>query len=102
MGGSEGLESLGTLDAGILDFIVVQQGINHVVSSGLIALGRSSDIQRGIRRIFHRTATPKEFIAVMQAILLAGKQLQQLKVDEDVCPKEASSGRWPLESSAVR
>ncbi|GAB2265214.1 Mismatch repair protein msh3 [Dionaea muscipula] len=91
MGGSEGLESLGTLDAGILDFIVVQQGINHVVSSVLIALGRSSDIQRGITRIFHRTATPKEFIAVMQAILLAGKQLQQLKVDEDVCPKEA---RW--------
>ncbi|GAB2283573.1 hypothetical protein Dimus_018079 [Dionaea muscipula] len=64
MGGSEGLESLGTLDAGILDFIVFQQGINHVVSSVLIALGISSDIQRGITRIFHRTATPKEVCKV--------------------------------------
>ncbi|KAM6555900.1 hypothetical protein CsatB_002919 [Cannabis sativa] len=57
----------------------------HVLSLVLTNLGRAPDIQRGITRIFHRTATPTEFIAVIQATLHAGKQLQQLysEVDEE-------------------
>ncbi|XP_062120439.1 DNA mismatch repair protein MSH3 isoform X2 [Humulus lupulus] len=57
----------------------------HVLSSVLTNLGRAPDIQRGITRIFHRTATPTEFISVIQAILHAGKQLQQLynEVEEE-------------------
>ncbi|KAF6159581.1 hypothetical protein GIB67_008010 [Kingdonia uniflora] len=54
--------------------------VNYLLSSVLISLGRSPDIQRGITRIFHRTATPTEFITVIHAILYAGKQLEQLEV----------------------
>ncbi|XP_009137534.1 DNA mismatch repair protein MSH3 isoform X2 [Brassica rapa] len=55
----------------------------HVLSSVLTALSRSPDIQRGITRIFHRTAKATEFIAVIEAILLAGKQLQRLGIKQD-------------------
>lgn len=34
--------------------------IHRVLSSVLAALGRAPDIQRGITRIFHRTASPSE------------------------------------------
>lgn len=34
--------------------------LTYVLSSVLTTLGRSPDIQRGITRIFHRTATPPE------------------------------------------
>ncbi|PIA31437.1 hypothetical protein AQUCO_04900023v1 [Aquilegia coerulea] len=54
--------------------------ISDVLSSALTTLGRSPDIQRGITRIFHRTATASEFIAVIHAMLHAGKQLQQLQI----------------------
>ncbi|CAD5329035.1 unnamed protein product [Arabidopsis thaliana] len=54
-----------------------------VLSSVLTAMSRSSDIQRGITRIFHRTAKATEFIAVMEAILLAGKQIQRLGIKQD-------------------
>ncbi|XP_022736084.1 DNA mismatch repair protein MSH3 isoform X4 [Durio zibethinus] len=57
--------------------------LSCVLSSVLTYLGRSPDIQRGITRIFHRTATPAEFIAVIQTILSAGKQLQRLCIDEE-------------------
>lgn len=56
---------------------------NYLISSVLTNLGRSPDIQRGITRIFHRTATPSEFIAVIQAILCAGKYLQQLHIEAE-------------------
>lgn len=57
--------------------------LHQLLSSVLTNLGKLPDIQRGITRIFHRTATASEFIAVIQAILLAGKQLQKLQVEED-------------------
>lgn len=57
--------------------------LNHLLSSVLTYLGRSPDLQRGITRIFYRTATASEFIAVMQAILHSGKQLQRLHVEEE-------------------
>ncbi|KAL3524262.1 hypothetical protein ACH5RR_017096 [Cinchona calisaya] len=65
------------------EIVIMQPELHHVLSVVLTSLGRSPDIQRGITRIFHRTAAASEFIAVIQAILLAGKQLQQLNVHEE-------------------
>ncbi|CAI9767658.1 unnamed protein product [Fraxinus pennsylvanica] len=65
------------------DIIFVQPDIHHILSSVLITLGRSPDIQRGIARIFHQTATASEFIAIIQAILAAGKRLQRLQIEEE-------------------
>ncbi|GMJ06531.1 homolog of DNA mismatch repair protein MSH3 [Hibiscus trionum] len=64
------------------DVATMQPELSCLISSVLTFLGRSLDIQRGITRIFHRTATPTEFIAVIQAILSAGKQLKQFHIDE--------------------
>ncbi|XP_068645425.1 DNA mismatch repair protein MSH3 isoform X2 [Aristolochia californica] len=57
--------------------------IDSILSSVLTTLGRSPDVQRGITRTFHRTASPAEFISVIHAILSAGKQLQRLPLDKD-------------------
>ncbi|OMO97864.1 hypothetical protein COLO4_14300 [Corchorus olitorius] len=89
------------------DATIIKTEFYSVLSSVLTFLGRSPDIQRGITRIFHRTATPAEchmvfgflhlligmslriclnagmFIAVIQAILSAGKQLQRLHIVEE-------------------
>lgn len=40
----------------------VQLEIDHVLSSVLKTLGRMPDVQRGITRIFHQTATPAEVV----------------------------------------
>ncbi|XP_019227188.1 PREDICTED: DNA mismatch repair protein MSH3 isoform X3 [Nicotiana attenuata] len=64
------------------DVTILQPEIHHIISSVLSTLGRSPDIQRGITRIFHKKATASEFIAVIQAILTAAKQLQQLWIEE--------------------
>ncbi|KAF5191448.1 Dna mismatch repair protein msh3 [Thalictrum thalictroides] len=70
---------------------VLKPVVSDVLSSALTTLGRSPDIQRGITRIFHRTATASEFIAVIHAMLHAGKQLQQLLLrgeDDNGDPQE--------------
>lgn len=72
------------------DITIVEPQFYYILSSVLTSLGRSPDIQRGIMRIFHHTATPSEFIAVIQAILYAGKQLQQLHIDEEYKEKVTS------------
>lgn len=41
---------------------LTQTEISNVLSSVLTTLGKSSDIQRGITRIFHRTATASEVV----------------------------------------
>ncbi|KAH1036321.1 hypothetical protein GLYMA_20G157600v4 [Glycine max] len=64
------------------DVAIVQPELAYTLSLVLTTLGRAPDIQRGITRIFHCTATPSEFVAVIQAILSAGKQLQQLNIGE--------------------
>ncbi|KAK9143420.1 hypothetical protein Syun_012820 [Stephania yunnanensis] len=61
---------------------IINPELHHVLSSVFTTLGRSPDIQRGITRIFHKTATAAEFIQIMQAILFAAKQLQQLQVED--------------------
>ncbi|KAK8951905.1 DNA mismatch repair protein MSH3 [Platanthera zijinensis] len=55
---------------------------SSILSQVLNLLAKSPDVQRGITRIFHRTATPAEFIGAFQAILLAGKQLHKLYAED--------------------
>ncbi|CAI9092199.1 OLC1v1027385C1 [Oldenlandia corymbosa var. corymbosa] len=76
---SSNLES----DGGSSGILVIKPEIHQILSSVLTFLSRSPDIQRGITRVFHRTATASEFIAVIRAILLAGKQLEKLHVQEE-------------------
>ncbi|KAK6250568.1 DNA mismatch repair protein MutS [Theobroma cacao] len=88
-------QSIIEIDGEDSDVTIAQPEFYSVLSSVLTFLGRSPDIQRGITRIFHRTATPAEFIAVIQAILSAGKQLQRLHIDEeheDNCSKKVRVG----------
>ncbi|PHU22980.1 DNA mismatch repair protein MSH3 [Capsicum chinense] len=76
-----------------------QPEIHHIIVSVLSTIGRSPDIQRGLTRIFHRKATAAEFIAVIQAILIAAKQLQQLCIEED---KSTNPQRETLRSVLLR
>ncbi|XP_073012636.1 DNA mismatch repair protein MSH3 isoform X2 [Typha latifolia] len=62
---------------------VMQPELNFVLSSVLMMLGKVPDVQRGITRIFHCTATATEFIGVIQGMLASGKQLQKLHVEDD-------------------
>ncbi|XP_058205866.1 DNA mismatch repair protein MSH3 isoform X2 [Rhododendron vialii] len=82
--------SLSNIDEGGHDVTFVQPDFSYLLSSVLTALGRSPDIQRGITRIFHRTATASEFVAVIQALLVTGKQLQQLHIEEEGKSKSVS------------
>ncbi|KAK7343678.1 hypothetical protein VNO77_12606 [Canavalia gladiata] len=81
MGSYNGMKNLGCVEEDA-DVSIVQPELAHILSMVLTTLGRAPDIQRGITRIFHCTATPSEFVAVIQAILSAGKQLQQLNIGE--------------------
>ncbi|KEH43722.1 DNA mismatch repair protein MSH3 isoform X3 [Medicago truncatula] len=81
MGTCNGMKNLGRFEEDS-DVAIVQPELAHILSLVLTSLGRAPDIQRGITRIFHRTATPSEFIAIIQAILSAGKRLQQLNIGE--------------------
>lgn len=49
----------------------------------LMALKKIPDVERGITRIFHGTATASEFVAVIQALLTAVKQLQQIHLEDE-------------------
>ncbi|KAH7848195.1 hypothetical protein Vadar_011039 [Vaccinium darrowii] len=100
MGSSKASRSLSNIDEEGFDFTIVQPDFSYVLSSTLTTLGRSPDIQRGITRIFHRTATASEFVAVIQALLVAGKQLQQLHVEEE--DKSESVSRKTVHSVLLR
>ncbi|KAL4357775.1 hypothetical protein AHAS_Ahas09G0220400 [Arachis hypogaea] len=65
------------------DVTIVHPELAYIVSLVLTNLSRAPDLQRGVTRIFHCTAKPVEFVAVIQAILSAGKQLQQLNICEE-------------------
>ncbi|CAN1264854.1 DNA mismatch repair protein MSH3 [Linum perenne] len=56
----------------------VQNDLYYLLSSVLTTLGRLPDIQRGITRIFHRTATPKEVAKARKAVQLAEEKLDSL------------------------
>ncbi|KAG8638414.1 hypothetical protein MANES_14G026600v8 [Manihot esculenta] len=76
-------QNVGSIDEENSDVAIVQPDFYSLLSTVLTNLGRSPDIQRGITRIFHRTATASEFISVIQAILHAGKQFQQLHAEDE-------------------
>ncbi|TXG70881.1 hypothetical protein EZV62_005816 [Acer yangbiense] len=90
MGSHKTSGNVGGVDEENSDVTIVEPEFCHIISSVLTSLGRLPDIQRGITRIFHRTATPSEFIAVIQAILYAGKQLQRLCIEEEYNEKVPS------------
>ncbi|KAG8066765.1 hypothetical protein GUJ93_ZPchr0004g38208 [Zizania palustris] len=77
----------------------VRSDLSTILSSVLTMLGGTLDIQRGITRIFHCKATAREFVGVIQAILVAGRQLQKLVLeDTDI----ASSQHKTVHSSLLR
>lgn len=61
MGTCNGMKNLGCFEEDS-DVAIVQPQLAHILSLVLKALGRAPDIQRGITRIFHCTATPSEVI----------------------------------------
>ncbi|CAL5323166.1 hypothetical protein CsSME_00001693 [Camellia sinensis var. sinensis] len=84
MGSCKASQNLSSIDVGGYNVAFAQPDFSYLLSSVLITLGRSPDIQRGITRIFHQTTTASEFVAIIQALLVAGKQLQQLQIEEEV------------------
>ncbi|XP_052203955.1 DNA mismatch repair protein MSH3 isoform X2 [Diospyros lotus] len=82
MGSSKAPYYSNSIDVDGANVTFVQPDLGHVLSSVLITLGRAPDIQRGITRIFHKTATTSEFVAVIDALLIAGKHLKQLHIEE--------------------
>ncbi|KAJ6833348.1 DNA mismatch repair protein MSH3 [Iris pallida] len=74
--------------------------ISNILSQVLTTLGKSPDIQRGITRIFHQTATATEFIGVIHAILICGKQLGKLHVEDD--SKNGASEGYAVKSALLR
>lgn len=63
LGSCNSMKNLGCFEEDS-DVAIVQPGLAYILSSVLTALGRASDIQRGITRIFHCTATPSEVINI--------------------------------------
>lgn len=62
----------GVLDEEDSDVIVIEPELNYILSSVLTTLGRAPDIQRGITRIFHRTAAPSEVLKVTFIFVATG------------------------------
>lgn len=58
------------LDEEDSDVMVIEPELNYILSSVLTCLGRAPDIQRGITRIFHRTAAPSEVLRVIIFVVL--------------------------------
>ncbi|ONK79683.1 uncharacterized protein A4U43_C01F8980 [Asparagus officinalis] len=83
MGSCSSSQNLVVLEENSLCNTFGQIEISNVLSSVFTALGKSPDVQRGITRIFHQTATAAEFTRVIHAILLCGKLLQKLHVEDD-------------------
>lgn len=60
MGSYKDSQRVSELDEDDSEVAIVQPDLYHLLSAVLTALGRSPDIERGITRIFHRTATASE------------------------------------------
>ncbi|KAI5056606.1 hypothetical protein GOP47_0028424 [Adiantum capillus-veneris] len=71
---------VGALSRGRVEGIT--RGSHGLLGAVLMALKKIPDVERGITRIFHGTATASEFVAVIQALLTTVRQLQQ------ICPAE--------------
>ena len=71
MGSYKGSQSIIEIDVEDSDVTIMQPEFSCMLSSVLTYLGRSPDIQRGITRIFHRTATPAEVSSPSLSLLLS-------------------------------
>uniref|UniRef100_A0A2N9HGD3 DNA mismatch repair proteins mutS family domain-containing protein n=1 Tax=Fagus sylvatica TaxID=28930 RepID=A0A2N9HGD3_FAGSY len=78
MGSSRALQNIGGLDGEDSDITIVQPEFSYLLSSVLTNLGRSPDIQRGITRIFHQTATPSEVARARKEVQLSKEKLDCL------------------------
>ncbi|CAI5989423.1 unnamed protein product [Closterium sp. NIES-65] len=56
-------------------------GVGEVVRGVLGSLARVGDVERGVTRILHKTATPNEFVRVLSALASAAQQLRSLLPD---------------------
>ncbi|KAL5099667.1 hypothetical protein RYX36_003994 [Vicia faba] len=63
IGTCNGMKNLGCLEEDP-DVTIVKPELAYILSLVLKDLGRAPDIQRGITRIFHCTATPSEVINI--------------------------------------
>lgn len=62
MGSYKASQNVDELEQEDSDVAIIQPDFYYLLSVVLTALGRSPDIQRGITRIFHRTATASEVV----------------------------------------
>lgn len=60
MASSKLSQNIRELDEEDSNVMIIEPELNYILSSVLTTLGRAPDIQRGITRIFHRTAAPSE------------------------------------------
>ncbi len=72
-----------------------------VAAGGLEALpgllSRLPDVERGITRILHRTASPAEFVTTLRALAGVGAALRLARIDDDGrVVVDASVARSPL------
>ncbi|KAE8733932.1 DNA mismatch repair protein MSH3 [Hibiscus syriacus] len=70
MGSYKDFQSIVEIAGEDSDVTTMQTEFSCLLSSVLTFLGRSPDIQRGITRIFHRTATPTEVLSSSLSLLL--------------------------------
>ncbi|BBM97575.1 DNA mismatch repair protein MSH3 [Marchantia polymorpha subsp. ruderalis] len=55
----------------------LSHGVQGLIGAALNIVGRMPDLERGITRIFHRTATAAEFVSVMQALVTCSKHFER-------------------------
>ncbi|KAG6543098.1 hypothetical protein Mapa_015347 [Marchantia paleacea] len=55
----------------------LSHGVQGLIGAVLNVVGRMPDLERGITRIYHRTATAAEFVSVMQALVTCSKHFER-------------------------
>ncbi|KAH7281361.1 hypothetical protein KP509_36G043400 [Ceratopteris richardii] len=80
-GSGRGGGVVGALSRGHVEVV---SGGSHALGDILVALKKIPDVERGITRIFHKTATASEFVAVVQALFTTIRQFQRIcSIDEE-------------------
>ncbi|MQM14848.1 hypothetical protein Taro_047786 [Colocasia esculenta] len=83
MGSYMGSDNLFEQDEESPSCSIAKPNVSHLLSSVLTTVGKLPDLQRGVARIFYRTATTAEFVTVVHAILFVGKQLRKLNLEDE-------------------
>lgn len=76
MGGCSASIRYRHLDEDNSDTAAVLSDMNFVLSSVLSTLGQSPDVQRGVTRIFHKTANPSEVVS----LFIPSRFIENLKI----------------------